>query len=61
LLAAKMGISATPQPEQPVQTASAGASVEDALTDEDCPFDPSELEDDGTFDDGASIDPFKIG
>jgi len=61
LMAAKMGIPATPQPEQPVQTASAGASIEDALTDEDCPFDSSELEDEGTFDDGASIDPFKIG
>jgi hypothetical protein len=66
LMAAKMGVAVpTQEPAKsvpaPVQTASAGASIEDALTDEDCPFDPSELEDDGTFDDGASIDPFKIG
>lgn len=35
-------------------------SIEDVLMDDECPFDPSEM-DDYEVDDGAAIDPFKVG
>jgi len=36
-------------------------SIEDVLMDDECPFDPSEMDDADVFDDGAAVDPFKVG
>jgi hypothetical protein len=38
-----------------------GPSIEEVLMDDECPFDPSEMDDPGIMDDGAAIDPFKVG